>query len=45
MNFSIAFSFNSKELGSRNKIRGQIEKMMKDFRGFGSGQVAEQTMG
>jgi hypothetical protein len=39
------FSFNSKELGSRNKIGGQIEKVMRDSKGFGSGQVAEQTMG
>jgi hypothetical protein len=45
MSFFVAFSFNSKELGSRNKIGGQIEKMMKDSRGFGNGQVVEQTMG
>jgi hypothetical protein len=45
MNFSIVFSFNSKELSSRNKIGGQIGKMMKASRGFENGQVAEQTMG
>jgi hypothetical protein len=45
MNFSVAFSFNGKELGSRNKIGTQIGKMMKTSRGFKSGQVAEQTMG
>jgi hypothetical protein len=45
MNFFVAFSFNSKELGSRNKIGGQIGKMMKASRGLGSGQVAKQTTG
>jgi len=45
MNFSIAFSFSSKGLGSRNKIGGQIGKIMKASRDLGNGQVAKQTMG